>query len=231
MRTAPLLLLALLAACDSADAPADAPADTASVDSIAAPVPAPTRPALDPVLAQWLTRVDSTVFVRWGACPFECCVYRDWVAEAPVVVRAEPSSSARVLATLAVGDRFEADTGFVHITSPQLVIVTGTVEAYRIRPRPDGGEPDSLGVGDTVLVLNYQGEGHYVLTDGTETYSAGQFWPGEDGYEPYGGARGRTIGRHEAEWWAHVRTSAGVEGWIDAYASELGNVDACGVPV
>jgi len=79
-------------------------------------------------------------------------------------------------------------------------------------------------------VLNYQGEGHYVLTDGTEMYSAGQFWPGEDGYEPYGGARGRTLGRHEAEWWARVRTAAGVEGWIDAYASELGNVDACGVP-
>jgi len=230
MRTRFLVTLALLTACDSAQPPAAAPADTASSDTIAAPIPEPARPALDPVLTQWLTRIDSTVFVRWGVCPFECCVYRDWVAEAPVLVRAGPRSGAQALATIATGERFEADTGFVRITSPQLVIVTGTVEAYRIRPRPDGGEPDSLGVGDTVLVLNYQGEGHYVLTDGTEMYSAGQFWPGEDGYEPYGGARGRTLGRHEAEWWARVRTATGVEGWIDAYASELANVDACGVP-
>ena len=229
MKSSPFVVLALLAACDAADPSTETPADTvARTDSVSAPAPA--QPALDPVLARWLTRVDSSVFTRWGACPFECCVYRDWVAESPVVVRAEPSSGARSLATIAVGERFEADTGFVRITSPQLVVVTGTVEAYRIRARPDGGEPDSLGVGDTVLVLDYQGEGHYVLTDGTEMYSAGQFWPGADGYEPYGGARGRTIGRHEAEWWAHVTTAAGVEGWIDAYAAELGNVDACGVP-
>ena len=56
------------------------------------------------------------------------------------------------------------------------------------------------------------------------------FWTGADGWQPYGGARGRTIGTHAAEWWAQVRTADGTRGWIDAYASDLGNVDACGGP-
>jgi hypothetical protein len=79
-------------------------------------------------------------------------------------------------------------------------------------------------------VLDYQGEGYYRLTDGTHVYSAAQFWPAADGWQPYGGAKGRAVGAHAAEWWAHVTTEDATEGWIDAYASELGNVDACGMP-
>ena len=230
MKTTLLILwLSLALACDQPErAPATAADTTATRDSTSPPAGA--SPTEDAVVTAWLERVDPAVFMRWGACPFECCVYRDWVADSQVVVRAQPDSAAAVVATIPAGGRFEADTGFVRVTSAQLVIVTDTVEAYRVTGRPDGGSPDSLAPGDTVLVLDYQGEGHYLLTDGTATYSAGQFWPGADDWQPYGGAKGTTLGRHAAQWWAHVTTSDGTEGWIDAYASDLGNVDACGVP-
>lgn len=238
MKITRVLLIALfVAACDGG-VPEDTETDTsAAPDSVLSPQPTttdtPTARApmtTDPVVAAWVARVDSTVFIRWGACPFECCVYRDWVAEAPVIVRTEPDSSAPVVVTLRVGERFAADTGFVRITSAQLVIVTEPVEAYRVSARPEGGEPHTLAVGDTVLVLEHQGEGHFLVTDGQTMYSAPQFWPGEDGWEPYGGAKGTVLGRHGAEWWAYVWTAGGQSGWIDAYRSELGNVDACGVP-
>ena len=232
MRKTLALLCLAAGACGDDPRPADDSAAPPATDS-AARAPASTRGAagIDPVVARWLARVDSSVFTRWGACPFECCVYRDWVAETPVIVRARPDSSAAVVATLPIGARFEADTGFVRITSPQLVIVTDTVEAYRMSAAPDVGQPDTLAPGDTVLVLDYQGEGHHYLTDGRVMYSAEQFWPNpEDGWQPYGGARGRVLGRHAAEWWAQVTTAEGTRGWIDAYGAELGNVDACGVP-
>ena len=226
-----LVLLAVLAvtACDRARPTPEASADSAGANEVP-PADSSVAERVDPIVARWLGRVDSTVFTRWGACPFECCVYREWLAQQPVRVRAAPNSGSAIVATIPAGGRFEADTGFVRVTSAQLVIVSDTVEAYRIASTGRGGQPDSLAPGDTVLVLDYVGEGHYQLTDGRHVYSTEQFWPGPDDWQPYGGARGRTVGSHAAEWWAQVTTADGTRGWIDAYASELGNVDACGVP-
>jgi len=230
--TTVLMLAALLASCaggSDEDGAEPGAADTAARSGAAAAEPgADGRPASDdPAVAAWLARVDSALFTSWGACPFECCVYRDWVAEARVVVRAEPSTSSAVVATLEEGERFQADTGFVRVTSPQLVIVTAPIEAYFEPVGPGGGRTDTLAIGDTLLVMHPVGEGHWLLTDGRRRFTTEQFWPSGD-YTPYSGVRGRPLGEHAAEWWARVRTGEGVEGWIDAYASELGNVDACG---
>lgn len=187
---------------------------------------APPRPAVDEATLDTARTSDPGGI---DACPFECCVYRDWLAEGPVVVRVRPDSAADVVVTIPAGQRFEADTGFVRITSPQIVVVTAPVEAFRhLAGEKWTGEADSLAAGDTLLVLEHLGEGHVMMSQGSDLVSAEQFWAGSDGWEPYGGARGRAVGTHAAEWWAHVRTAAGAEGWIDAYHSELGNVDACG---
>jgi hypothetical protein len=235
--TTALLLAAALLGCDAASdraEPDGAASDGAPIDSAArtdSTVPIAARlTSDDPYIEPWLARVDTSLFTSWGACPFECCVYREWLAEASVVVRVAPSERAAVVVTIPGGERFEADTGFVRVRSPQLVIVTAPVEAYYEPVGPGSGRPDTLEVGDTLLVVHHVGEGHWLLTDGENRFSAEQFWPTDD-YTPYQGARGSAIGEHEAEWWARVRTAAGAEGWIDAYASDLGNVDACGVPV
>ena len=230
MRRDLVVALAVLTSACAGETPERAaePADTApSVDTGAGAL----RPGRDAVLDAWLARVDSSVLTRWGACPFECCIYRDWIAEGPVVVRTEPRSGASVVATLPAGARFEADTGFVRITGIQLVVVSRPVEAWVHQPgRRDGGRPDTIPAGDTLLVLEHLGEGHVMMTHGDDLISAEQFWPSGDGWTPYGGPKGAVIGTHAAEWWARVRTGAGATGWIDAYGSELGNVDACGMP-
>lgn len=232
MRSALLIAALLLAACaDDADRGADAAADTIATGDTGAAAGTGAL-AANPVLAAWLARIDPSVLTRWGACPFECCVYREWVAEGPVVVRAEPTTDAAVVVTLPPGTRFDADTGFVRITGAQLVVATRPVEAWRHEVgRRDGGRPDTIPAGDTLLVLEHLGEGHVMLTHGDDLVSAEQFWPSPDGWTPYDGGRGQVVaGQHDAEWWARVRTADGTTGWIDAYRSELGNVDACGVP-
>ncbi|HEX6588332.1 MAG TPA: hypothetical protein VF039_04870 [Longimicrobiales bacterium] len=230
----PMAVWAALALGACADDPptergARAAPDTAAARGADGTTGAPSPPG-DPTIDAWLARVDSSVFTRWGACPFECCIYRDWVAEAPVVVRQAPRSDARILKTLPAGARFEADTGFVRITGAQLVVVTQPVEAWRHQPgRRDGGRPDTISPGDTLLVLENLGEGHVMLTHGDDLVSAEQFWA-TGSWSPYGGPKAEVLGEHAAEWWARVRTADGTDGWIDAYGSELGNVDACGMP-
>ena len=226
-----LLAAALLGAC-AEDTPErrDEPADTArSAPPGAAADPVPSTG--DPVADRWLARIDSAVLTRWGACPFECCMYREWLAAAPVLVRAAPQGDAAVVVTLPPGTRFDADTGFVRITQPQLVVATAPVEAWRHQPgQRGGGRPDTIAAGDTLLVLEHLGEGHVMMTHGDDLVSAEQFWPSGDGWMPHGGPKAEVIGDHEAEWWARIRTDDGTTGWIDAYGSELGNVDACGMP-
>lgn len=230
MRRHIVVALAVLASACGGEAP-ERPADPADSAASADTGAGAARPGRDPVLDAWLARVDSSVLTRWGACPFECCIYRDWIAEGTVVVRAEPRSGASVVTTLPAGARFEADTGFVRITGIQLVVVSRPVEAWMHQPgRRDGGRPDTIPAGDTLLVLEHLGEGHVMMTHGDDLVSAEQFWPSPEGWTPYGGPKGTVLGEHAAEWWARVRTAEGVTGWIDAYGSELGNVDACGVP-
>ena len=234
MRRIPLLLVMIAAtACERTAPAADVsvetvlPADSVVADSIVAS----NDLATDPVIVAWVERVDSTVFTRWGACPFECCVYRDWLAEAPVIVRTRPDSTAAVATTIPAGARFEADSGFVRITSAQLVVVTDSVPTWRVTGRSGMGEQDTLLPGDTLLVLDYQGEGHFFVTDGSVVYSGEQFWEEPEDWKPDGNARGRAFGSRDSEWWALVRAPDGTRGWIDAYASRLGNVDACGGPM
>lgn len=53
------------------------------------------------------------VFVEHGACPFECCTYREWWASEPTPVFASPSLSAARVKMLKKGEHVRALTGFV----------------------------------------------------------------------------------------------------------------------
>ena len=48
-----------------------------------------------------------------GACPFEACVYRVWIAREPVVVRTERRTDAPVAFGVAAQEKVEAVTGVV----------------------------------------------------------------------------------------------------------------------
>lgn len=182
------------------------------------------------IARRYAAALGDDVLTRGGACPFECCVYREWRAESDIPLRAGPDASAHVLEPMPAGTSFDADTGFVRITSPQIVLVTDTVPAYRRTPGDRyGGENAPLLPGDTVLVLDYAGEGHFALARGAERFQAEQFWAGADGWAPYDGIRGETLGEYASEWWVHARLPDGRQGWFRADADiRIGNADACG---
>lgn len=204
--------------------------DTAGLGADPDTQPAGEESTVDPVVARFIAGLGGdTILTRWGACPFECCVYRSWHSGSDIPLRPRPDMAAAVHDTLPTGTTFDADTGFVRITSPQLVVVEDSVEAYLLDPGERyEGRNVHLVPGDTLLVLEYVGEGHYRLARGEDRLSAQQFWPLPDGSPPWQGTRGNTIGDYAAQWWVHARLPDGRDGWFRADSDiRLSNVDAC----
>jgi hypothetical protein len=189
-----------------------APSDTPSRDVTTSPAAAAAA------RADFAARAPDSLFVRRGACPFECCVYGDWALETAAPVRATPAAAAPVTFTLAANQRFRADSGFVRITERQLVAVHDTFDQ---RPYAALFVP-----GDTLLVLDYVGEGHYNVWTGTKVLEVEGFW-GAGAARPTGT---ELLGSYAREWWVHV-TAAGKRGWLLVEQTmRLIGADACGTP-
>jgi len=207
------VVLALLG-CGRADAPP--PDEGGALPPEAAP---PASPAEDDPVARWAALLPDSLRHRGNACPFECCVYRDWTPTGDVALRARPSHAEPAVLAIPPDQTFTADSGFVQVTGVSLVAVTDSVMA-----EPPGGTP--FLPGDTLVVLDYVGEGFFNIWDGERVREIAGFWGAE--VMP---SHGILLGgeRYAREWWVHATTRAGERGWFNADSvARLRGVDACG---
>ena len=157
----------------------------------------------------------SSLRHRSGACPFECCVYRTWTPTGEVPLRERPDRSLTAFHRIPAGQPFQADSGFVRITGVSVVAVADSVDADSAR----------FGPGDTLVVLDYVGEGRWNVWDGERVQEISGFWGAEaanPAAELIGGAE------YAREWWVHATARGGVQGWIDADSvARLSGADAC----
>ena len=146
-----------------------------------------------------------------GACPFEGCSYREWVATAPVTIRTERRDGAPVAFRVRAGQRVTALTG---------VVVTrraGRVRFHEAAMLASLSGPIQVAPGDTVYLLTYQGEGF------SKAWFKGRVYTDVDITDYIGGGcaatksaaacAGRLIEPWQADWWVRVRNQAGREGW------------------
>lgn len=156
-----------------------------------------------------------SVYVERGACPFECCTYREWWAARPTPVYASPRRTSRRLGTLAKGEHVQALTGFVRTRAGRFV-VTGDKGRYR--------------AGETIWVYTYHGEGNFLV------WYRGRMYDEDLGFSPSGGSSGtrgergnwgHLTGAHQSEWWIQVRMQNGRVGWTNR-GEDYENADACG---
>jgi hypothetical protein len=144
-----------------------------------------------------------------GACPFEGCVYREWVANAAVDVRAGRGPDDPVAFRLRPGDRVQAVTG-----------VVVTVKAGRVTFRAPIELPSSDGVvrivpGETLYLLTYHGEGS------TTAWFKGHLYDWLDGSEFFNDlckdrpntCNGSILERPQRVWWVRLRSRGGRMGW------------------
>jgi hypothetical protein len=199
--------------CGGADAGRDVTADAR--DTLAAPME--TLPAPDDPVAHARARLPEGLLRRDGACPFECCGYRTWSEPVDLALLSEPRTGEPV-DTIPAGERFEAETGVVFVTGILLALPTDTLGPYG-DPRPDAplpGEPwrPAWLPGDTLVVLDYVGEGVFNVWHEGEVMQVSQFWDSPDVDLGPGPSRGTSIGEHETEWWVRARRADGTVGWF-----------------
>ncbi len=159
------------------------------------------------------------IYVDEGACPFECCVYRDWIALTRVTLLDRPNG--KPITTIEKGDTVRGITGIVY-TIPRRVTV---VYPYR------GHRP-----GDVFYILTYLGEG-FARTwhDGKviqEDIHDSLALTGKKAVLNCTHASERCWWRMESPpiqrtWWVKVRTADGIVGWAISNGN-FGNQDGCG---
>ena len=155
-----------------------------------------------------------TTWVAHGACPFECCTYREWGVVRSTVLYDRPGSS-NVVGTAEVGARVRALTGEVHLRPAALAVVH---------------DHAPLVAGEIVFLLDTLGEGF------SRYWRAGQvheieITPAERCLRPGPSCWVEHIEPSEARipatWWVHIETPAGVRGWTSEPA-HFDDKDACG---
>jgi len=139
------------------------------------------------------------IFVDKGACPFECCTYREWVARTDLTLLVTPDGK-KVVGQIKKGEKVLAMTGEIHSVPLQIV----SPHDY-----PDAG----VKAGDTMYLLHYVGEGFWKVWHDGKLVEIGDL--------PQKGLKPKTT------WWVELKTTAGIVGWvIDRHNFE--NQDACG---
>ena len=165
------------------------------------------------------------MYADFGACPFECCMYRRWGVNADTVFYKERSTRSPVVFRARKGEHVTGLTGVVITIEPGVVRVkkemTLGVDGRSVKARP----------GDVLYLLHYMGEGHY------------KFWLRGRVYQDMMPTQPRMIQSDEDEarareliefvsepetvWWVKVRNRRGQVGWT-RQNEHFSDVNACG---
>jgi hypothetical protein len=138
------------------------------------------------------------VFVDAGACPFECCTYRQWTAGSAITVWDQPNGK-RVVASLQKGDIVEGITGEVRSTPHPM--------------KSDRDIPETeIKAGDVFYVLHYEGEGYWRI------WFRGKLTQVHESVV--------RIHSPKAVWWVKIKDAHGNIGWTVSHGN-FQHQDAC----
>ncbi|MEO7458353.1 MAG: hypothetical protein ABIY52_18990 [Gemmatimonadaceae bacterium] len=162
-------------------------------------------------------------FVVAGGCPFECCGYGKWLIESSARMRANPTVASPITATIPRSTRVTADSGFVRLT--RLGRVTFRAP-YRFRT-----SSQEFSRGDTILVLDYVGEGAYNAWARGKSMQVEEYWSAN----PRDTNSARLLAAPRSEWWSHLTWKSGGrerQGWLYMHGNvKVWGADGCGTPL
>ena len=138
-------------------------------------------------------------YIDKGACPFECCTYRDWTANEGMALVDQPNGK-KIVARIRKGEVVQAITGEVHSIPLRVVAKV---------PYPEA----DVKAGDVVYILHYLGEGYWKAWHKRRVVEIENF--SDTGPVPH------------STWWVKLKTKSGSVGWTTSHGN-FSNQDACG---
>ncbi len=163
-------------------------------------------------------------YFDWGACPFECCTYKEWTAQRDVNIYKDRSEKSQISFRVKNGQSVRGLTGVVITTAYGM---TKIIKPLQFGYTADSKSPLlSLKPGDVVYTLHYEGEGSDVFWYKGKTYSDQIAVPDNAWGTPPNSQAVKVLSRPKTEWWAQVQDMDGHVGWTketDAFA----HIDAC----
>ena len=159
----------------------------------------------------------SLPYVADDACPFECCTYGLWVADAPLQAFESPDRTASESFRIGAGERFTVRTG--------RVVVERTGRARTLRPltlRQEGyGAEVWVEEGEELAVLDRLGEGYHHVWYRGELFSVELEGGGPEG--PWA----EIVEPAASTWWVAVERD-GATGWLTVESGMVHGNDGCG---
>lgn len=130
-------------------------------------------------------------YIDKGACPFEGCTYRVWVAKTEIRLVESPGSK-KVVGIIHAGEHVIGITGEVR-SIPLLVHAAKNI--------PDPSQPNRVLIpkGAAYYVIHYLGEGYWLCWYNGQLTQVANF--SDKGPFP------------KATWWVEIRTPSGLKGW------------------
>ena len=163
-------------------------------------------------------------FYDWGACPFECCTYKNWEATRSVDVYETFSEKSTKLFKTIKSEQVEGLTGVV-ITSA--LGVTRIIKRVNIGYQNNSTKPElSLEPGERIYTIHYFGEGYDLFWYKGRTLRDQiamdiNAW----GHIPFTGVV-KIESRPVYKWWVKIRNHEGLIGWSDQ-PNYFKHIDAC----
>ena len=155
-------------------------------------------------------------YVARGACPFECCVYGDWTLLTAALLRSAPGASDSA-GVLPPNTPIRADSGLAVVNPVGLAVVEQS---------PAKGifeDTINLRVGDTLELLDYEGEGYRNVRVRGRRLLLTEYWSAET--DAKHGIR--LVRKPESRWWVHA-TAGARRGWMLMDSVRVRGADACG---
>ncbi len=160
----------------------------------------------------------------WGACPFECCTYREWKANQDVVAYSDHKNGASVAFTIQKGEWVAAETGVVITTKAG---ITKVLKPFKLGYQEGQNVPSiDAKPGDILYTLHYAGEGFDLFWFKGKKYTDQIASNKPTPVPPPPEFNVQVISRPEADWWVRVKNKKGQTGWIKN-PPYFENADAC----
>lgn len=143
-----------------------------------------------------------------GACPFECCTYREWVGNKETIIHKQMRDGSPVAFKIKKGEKVRGVTGVVITTvaGKVKVLKSQTLENSKVKVKK----------GETLLILTYLGEGYF------------RFWYKGKFFEENADLDGiKVVSQPKSVWWVKIKNRKGQIGWT-RLSENFDNQDACG---